>query len=231
MNRNFYFRNIADAVAGAANFSGLISASPSTYGLIASQSTSFAALNTALQNAQALAIDPSTRTPVAIDNRNIALKNMRNSAKLLAKIIYATPTVNDAQFTALGLLPRPTYNPAPPVTGTPTVEIVSVLGRLVKIRLHNQLGETRSSFPNGVKSAQIYTFVGDEAPEDPSLFTLQGTSTRTITELLFPQSIPNGSTVWVSAYWVGTRGQYGIGSQPLSFILQGGSAAPGKIAA
>ena len=46
-------------------------------------------------------------------------------------------------------------------------------------------------------------------------------TTRTGTEILFPNNVASGATVWVSACWVSPRGEIGIASTPISFTIQG----------
>ncbi len=221
MEKNWYFRKLEDAVTGSANYSSLISATPTLYGLVSSQSAAFAVLNTALQSAYLAAKEPSTRTPVAIANRNIALKAVQNSAKLLSKIIYATASVNDAQLIALGLLPRTVRQPKPTPTIAPVVEVARVSGRYVTLRIHQADGE-ESTKPDGAIAANIYTFVGPVAPTDVTEYFYQGMSTRKITEILFPNTVASGATVWISACWVGSRGEFGLSSTPIKFTMQGG---------
>jgi hypothetical protein len=226
VTKNFYHGKDADIVAGAANFATLISGSASTYGLTSAQATSFGTLNTALQSAYTTAITPETRTPVAIEAKNLALINMRRNAILLARIIYSTLTVTNAQLVSLGLLPRTIPTPRP-VPGTPPViEVASVSGRLVNVRLHGAPPDSGRGKPFGAIGANIFSFVGDEPPSDPRQYHFEGMATRTITQVLFPNSVESGALVWLSASWVSARGQIGIGSTPISTNLQGGAILP-----
>src|SRR5690606_33588653 len=130
-----------DIVAGAANFSARISAGFAGYGLTQQQSDDFAVVNAELQSAFAAASTPETRTPVAIARKDTALAGMRNQAKLLARIIYATPSVTDAQLAELGLLPRRAPRPIPAATEPPIVEVTGVTGRRVTIRIRGGEGQ------------------------------------------------------------------------------------------
>ena len=121
MDRNFYTRPEAGVVSGSANFATLISATPTAYGLVAAQATAYAALNTALQTAYATATEPTTRTPVSIQAKDLALKNVKASAKNLSQMVRATTTVTDAQLVALGLTPRTKPAPRPLTTVAPSV--------------------------------------------------------------------------------------------------------------
>jgi hypothetical protein len=228
--RNFYNGKAADVVAGAANFAALIATDFASYGLTTGQATAFGALNTSLQGAYSAAVDPSTRTPVTVAAKNQSLKNMRANAILLSKIIYATPTVSDAQLVGLGLLPRSTRTPIPAPTTAPVVEVGVVAGRLVNVRLHPSDSERRG-MEIGAKGANVYSFVGPTPPADPRDYHFEGMTTRTITQVLFPNTVASGATVWLSACWVSARGQTGPASAPVAFTLQGGPVLPAAEAA
>jgi len=225
MARNFYYGNGATVVAGSANFASLIATGFASYGLTSAQSTSFGTLNTALQSAYSAAIEPTTRTRVTITTKNQAIKTLRASAILLAKIIYATPTVTDAQLVGLGLLPRSSRTPVPAPTTAPVVEVRSVSGRLVNLRLHSADSERRG-MEHGARGANVYSYVGATPPTDPRDYHFEGMTTRTITQILFPNAVASGATVWLSACWVSARGQLGPASAPVNFTLQGGAVLP-----
>ena len=225
MPRNFYFGTDAHIVTGSANFSTLISAAPTTYGLVAAQATAFAALNTSLQNAYSEAIEPSTRTPVSIEAKNIALRAMRAEAILLSKIIYATATVNDSQLIALGLLPRPTRQRVGPPVDAPVVDIVSVVGNTVKVRLHAAGDSSKRGKPDGVDGAAMYSFVGAVPPADEATWQFEGITSRTKNEIVFPASVAPGSQVWLTAFWFNERKEQGPAATKVTTNLQGGGVA------
>ena len=225
MPHNFYVGTNAQVVAGSANFAALIATDFADYGLTNSQATAFGTVNTALQSAWSEATEPTTRTRITIAAKNLALKNMRTQAILLAKIIYATPTVSDAQLLGLGLLPRASRTPIPAPTTAPVVEVGVVSGRLVNLRLHASDSERRG-MEVGAKGANVYSYVGPTPPDDSRDYHFEGMTTRTITQVLFPDSVASGATVWLSARWVSARGQLGPASAPVAFTLQGGAALP-----
>lgn len=224
--RNYYFGKDADIVAGSANFAAKIATAFASYGISSSQQTAFAALNTALQAKYALAINPDTRTPVAIQGKQLAVKNMRANAVMLAKICYGTTTVTDEMLVGLGLLPRTSPTPRPVPDQPPVVEYVSCANRLVKIKLHGAPPDSRRGKPFGAVSANIFTFVGDAPPTDPTEFNFQGVTTRPNTEIQFPNSVTSGAKVWISACWVSARGAQSPGSEPISVTIQGGAVTP-----
>lgn len=222
MPRNFYFGKDASIVAGSATFAAVLAENPTSFGCTAAQSTAFSALDVLLQNAYASAIDPSTRTPVAIEAKNIALHNMRVSAINLARIIYSTPTVDNAQLMSLGLLPRTSPTPRT-LPGTPPIlEVTSVSSRLVNVRIHGDEPDRRG-LPFGANGVNIYSFVGPAAPTNPREYHYEGTATRATTQILFPDTVASGALIWLSGCWMGAGGRTSIGSTPISFTLQGGA--------
>lgn len=225
MPRNFYYGPDATIVSGSDNFAALITTGFASYGLTSAQSTAFGTLNTALQSAYSVAIEPTTRTRVTIAAKNLAIRNMRANAVLLAKIIYATSTVTDSQLIGLGLLPRTVRNPVPAPTTAPVVEVGVVSGRLVNVRLHSADSERRG-MEIGARGCNIYSYVGATPPADPRDWRFEGMATRTITQVLFPDSVASGATAWLSARWVSARGQTSPASEPVPFTIQGGAVLP-----
>ncbi len=72
-------------------------------------------------------------------------------------------------------------------------------------------------------SANIFSYVGPTAPTDPREYHFEGGTTKAKAQIIFPNAVPSGSTVWLSASWVSARGQISAGSVPVSFTLQGGA--------
>ena len=83
--------------------------------------------------------------------------------------------------------------------------------------------DTGRGKPFGAVGANVFSFVGETAPTDPRQYHFEGMATRTITQVLFPNSVASGAMVWLSACWVSARGQTGMACAPVSFTLQGGA--------
>jgi len=115
----------------------------------------------------------------------------------------------------------------PPATA-PIVEVGTVCGRLVIIRLHSADSERRG-MEAGAKGCNLYSFVGPAAPTDPCDpcdYHFEEMATRTIAQILFPDSVASGVTTWLSARWVTAHGAYCPASEPVRFTLQGGAVLP-----
>jgi hypothetical protein len=221
-SRNFYLGKDATIVAGSANFAAMITADAVSLGLLPAQATSFGLLNTSLQSAYTAAITPETRTPVAIEAKNLAIKQMRAGAIPLAKQIVGNPAVTDAQLVALGLLPRTSPTPIPPEMTAPEVDAIEVNGRLVTIRIR-QAGVDTKARPIGAVGAYIFSYVGATAPTDPAAYKFEGLCTRRTVQVQFANDVPSGATAWIAAAWVSQRGgQRGFACTPVSFTIQGG---------
>ncbi|HLL91145.1 MAG TPA: hypothetical protein VK324_17735 [Tepidisphaeraceae bacterium] len=223
MAKAFYNGTQAELADGAQNLVEIVTTAPATYGLTAGQVTSYTALVTNFVNLLALATEPATRTTVAVANKNAAMKLLQAATVDVARIIAATPTVTNGQLLALRLNPRLLPQPAPVPLGPPAVDVMTVTGRVAKFRIHDNESESKRAKAAGAIGANVYTYVGPAAPTDPTEYFFQGMTTRTITQVQFPNSVPSGATVWVTCNWVGSRGQIGNGSTPISFTLQGGA--------
>ena len=85
----------ADLVGWADNFSTLITASPTTYGLTAGDATTISGLVTAWDAAYALAVNPSTRTPSTVADKDSAKGAMLPILRLYAQMIKANAGVSN----------------------------------------------------------------------------------------------------------------------------------------
>jgi hypothetical protein len=212
----------ADLLAWSSNFSAKITATPTAYGLTAAQATAYGSLHTAFSTALATASNPATRTRGTIAAKDAARDPLKANARDLARIINAFPSITNQQRIDLGLNPRSgTITPTNPPDETPVMEVVSAIGRMLKIKLRAQ-DSSRRGKPDGVDGATVFSFVGSAPPADISLWKFEGSTTRTVFDLEFPASVPAGSQVWLCAFWFSPRAQSGPACTPISAYLAGG---------
>jgi hypothetical protein len=224
MTSNFYRGVDADVVAGSANFASLLATGFASYGITSVQQAAFAALNAALQSAYSAAVSPSTRTPGSVMAKNTAIRNVRANAILLGKIISATPSVTDSQLVGLGLLPRSGRTPVARPDSAPAIEVLSVRGNTVSLRLREGGDSSRRGKPVGVSGAAVYSFVGAVPPTDERGWTFEALTSRVKTDVEFPNRVAPGSRVWFTAFWFNQRKQSGPAATPVTTNLQGGAA-------
>lgn len=205
------------------NFHSMISSSPTTYNLTAAQATAYGTLHTAWSNAYTTATAPSTRTRGTIAAKNAARTLLKANARFLARIVQAG-SATAQQKIDLGLTARDTTpTPINPPTQAPVLEIVSALGRTLKVNLRS-VGSERRGKPDGVHGASLFSYVGAIAPADMAEWTFQGSTTRTSFDVEFAPTVPAGSQVWLTAFWFNPRSQSGPACTPISAYIAGGVA-------
>ena len=223
MGKSFFPNTDSGALAWAQHFSSMISLSPITYGLVAGDAAAFAALVADYQTALAVC-EPTIRNKASTAAKKSARAALKLSASRLASIIGGQSTVNDAQKIALGLTVRGKPSPIPAPGNPPELDIISVTGRTVKIRVHNNVTMKRA-LPAGVSGWTLFSFVGATAPGDLTAWTFQGNSSKTVTDVTFPATATAGAAVWLLAFWYNGKGQSGPACAPVNAYLGGGSVS------
>jgi hypothetical protein len=207
----------------AQNMSAKITAAPTSYGCTTSDATSLA---TATDDfvAALLLCDPAIRNHPAVVDKSSKKKALADLIRQLALKIQGTPTVTDTQKAELGLSLPSTRTPIPPPAYPPAVDVVAINGRTVKLKIHDSQ-ESRRGKPPFVAGAMVFSYVGSEAPADPSAWKGDGISTKPRFQCVFPASVPAGAQVWITATWFNDKGQTGPASEPITTYLQGGASA------
>jgi len=223
MSGSTYFPSTdAGLLAWSANFSSLISASPLVYGLSAPLAAAYAALHTAYADALTESTNPITRTKGKVEAKNLCRTNLKNQARLLVSIIQGQAGVSNEQKIDLGITVRREPAPIPAPSEAPDIDIVSVSGSTVRIKVHDS-EVTRRGLPPGVAGVTYFSFVGEEAPTSESGWDFQGNSTRTIVDIDFPGAAP-GAKVWFTAFWRNPRDESGPAATPIGTNIAGGGA-------
>ena len=225
MKTDFLPSREADLVTWLNNFQAKITAAPTIYGLTAAMATSNGTLTTAFTTAYAVANADATRSPMNVTLKNTAKRAVIGNVRMLSRLVQGTASVTPAQKQDLGLNPRdvlPTPVPIPPFA--PDIDIVSVIGRIVKVRIHDSQSESKRGKPAGCASAGVFSYSGSLAPTDPAAYKFEGITTRTVVDIEFPETVASGATVWLSACWYNPRGQSGVSCSPVSVTIQGGAA-------
>lgn len=221
-------RREADLVQWSANFIARVSTEFASVGLTGAQATAYGALHTSFVDAWTAANEPITRTPAAIQTKNTAKEALvrgPGGIRELVGIVQKFPGTTDTERVELGLTVRDTDpSPIPVPSAAPGLDVVSAVGRTVKVRLHNAESPTSRAKPAGVQGASLYSFVGEQAPEDIDAWKYEGSTTRTVFDVIFPADLPNGALVWLTAYWTNPRLEAGPPCNPVSVIVPGGVA-------
>ena len=225
MPRDFIPSTDAGKLAWTANYSTLVSAGPIPLGLTAGIATLLASKQLAFSNSMAAAVDPSTRGKASVFAKDAARKDLIAYCRLTARTISGNMTVTNATRLALGLtVPASVIPPIPAPPTAPVLEVISVVGRTVKIKLHDSASGTKRGKPKGVAGASIFSFIGAAAPTDATAWKFEGNITTTNVTMLFPDSVASGAPVWFTAFWYNPRAMRGPGCAAVGTNIQGGSA-------
>ena len=223
---NFLPDRDAELLTWATSASGFITATPTAYGLTAGIATVLAAAlasySTALE-----AVQPGVRSKMAVMTKNNAKAALKTNIRAWAKIVEGTASVTNAQKAQLGLNVRAQPSPIPPPAAAPALDIISVIGRTVKVRLHDAGGTGRGK-PAGVNGATVLSFTGLTPPADLGEWKLEGLASKTTFDVVFPATLAPGATVWLASYWFNERKQAGPACAPVSVMF---GAAVGAMAA
>jgi hypothetical protein len=216
----------AELVTWSTNFNTKINATPTAYGLTAPQGTAYTTLHTAFVNAYNAANSDSTNSRSATVTKNTAKAALIANARLLAGIVQKYPGTTNTMRSDLGLTVRDTQpTPIPPPSTAPDIDIVSVSGNTVKLRLHDVNGSpSKRGKPAGVSGAAVFSFVGAAAPTDEGAWSFEGNASRTVVDVTFPPGTAPGAKVWFTAFWFNQRKQSGPASAPVGTNIPGGSA-------
>ena len=117
------------------NFASQLATLGMAVGISSSQSSAFAAANTAWSDSYAVVMEPSTKTKTTVSAKDAKRAAMKALARDLARVVNAFPATTNTQRIALGLTPRGgTMSPINPPTVPPVMEIISTMGRTIKDR-------------------------------------------------------------------------------------------------
>jgi hypothetical protein len=207
-----------------------LTASPTTYGTTAAVATQYAAVHDAFITA-----NDNNVAARAAGTRSSALASIKDDAKsaLLAfarplyKTIQADTAVTDAAKIELGIVvPDVLPSPQPVPNFAPGLTIVGVDGRLVRIRLFDPANPTRRRIPAGINGATVMSFIGAAPPADPGAYKYEGSTSRAIVDILFPESAVPGTQVWLMAFFFNERKQNGPACTAVGTNINYGGSMP-----
>ncbi|MEM8495652.1 MAG: hypothetical protein AAF663_09735 [Planctomycetota bacterium] len=213
---NYLPNRESELVTWMTNFKTLIDAAPTDYGLTSTQASDYDALADAYLAAYQTANDPSTRTAPAIEAKDTAKAAVLAETRRLVRIAQAWPGMTNAKRSDLGItVPDTDPTPVPVPSEEPQLDVASVNGRRVSLRLREQsTGERRK--PAGVAGATVLSYVGETIPASIRDWSFEGNTTRLDVDVVFADAVPQGAKVWVTAYWYNRKAESGPACPPVS---------------
>ncbi len=215
----------AGLLSWSANFSSKIATGFASFGLTSANATAYAAKQVAFASALTASTDPLTRGPNTVLLKNQCKAALVQISRQMAMQVTGTMTVTNAQRQSLNLTVRAQPQPIPPPGVAPALDIVSITGRTVRVRLHDADDASRRR-PAGVTGCSVFSYVGATPPADTDPWKFEGSTTSVNFDVQFPMSVAPGTQVWVTAFWTNSKRQGGPACTPIGCNVGGGGAAP-----
>lgn len=196
-------------------------ASAASLGMTSVQATAYSTAHLAFATALATAVNPATRTKGTVNAKDVAKKALVDLARAYGKMIQANPAIAEQKKIDVGIPPRAAPTPIPAPTATPVIEIVSVVGNTVRIKLTDNLLAKRGK-PAGCAGASVFSLVSPTRPTSPAGFRFEGNTSKNLFDIMFDDTLTPGTQVWICAFWFNQKCESGPSCAPLGTFLQGG---------
>jgi hypothetical protein len=200
----------------AINFSTLITATPTAYGLTSGQATTFGTAKTDYVNRLATASNPSTRTLSTVAAKNTSRAALLVLIRSYAGVVQAFPTITPTQLGDLGLTIRKTTpTPIPAPVTKPIVSPVGSSSNAVSIRMSDETTPDSRARPFGAKAMEVWASVGITPPAGPEATSFRGLATKNTVGpgsrafVVQYDSGDVGKTAYMYGRWVNATGQPG----------------------
>jgi len=209
-------------LAWSLNFATKLQNSSIEYGISGPLAQQYQLLHVAFATALA-ECDPGDRSKALVAAKNLARTNLKNDARLLAKLVEGTASVTDQQKIELDLNVRKPPVPSPVPATTPFVEVVNVNGRTVTLKI--RASHATSGKPKGVSGVSVFSHYGAEPPAAASGWKFELMSGRTTVQVTF-DDVETAGTVYVTAFWFNGRMETGLASAPIAINLPAATPLP-----
>jgi hypothetical protein len=212
----------ADLANWEDNFSTLITANPTNYGLLAGDAVAIAAAVLLFTNAFTVATNPTTRTSATIATKDAQKAASTVTCRYFAQLIRNNNGVSDALKIGLGLnLPDPTPSPIPPPATSPIITIVAATPLQLTLRYADQNTPDSRRKPDGVTALELFVAPSATVIVDPATLPFNGLVTRQPYPVNFVSG-DVGKTAYIAGRWVNRKGQVGPWSNVATFTVANG---------
>jgi len=205
----------------AQNFSDVINASPSAYGLSLTDAANIKTANDNFQSALVASNTPDTRTQGAVQSKNDFKNAMLATVRAYYVIIQNDPGVTDDNKLAAGVKVKSqarTRREAP--VSQPILSLIAATPLQQTLRFADATTPDKRHRPAGAVSLQLWIVIGDAPSSDPTAAHFIGNVTRQPAAIDFePADAGKTATVW--GRWQGVRGDVGPWSNGVSMRVVG----------
>jgi hypothetical protein len=195
------------------NFTTLLTATPTDYGLVAGDATVCAAQYTAWHPAYLAATNPATRTAPTVAAKDGARVTAVNTIRPYAQQISKNMAVSDLLKVGIGVnLPNNVPVPIPAPLTSPALLLQSASPQVHQLQYRDSTTPLTKAKPFGAVGIEIWRSVGTVAATDPAQCSLYETWTKTPNTSQFDVG-DVGKTATYFGRWV-TRSGPGGSNQP-----------------
>jgi hypothetical protein len=210
MPSNYLPQPLPAFAAFSLNFAALITASPSTYGLVAGDAAVIQAGDDLFQSNYVISTTPATRTKVTVQATVDARNSQVQIIRAYGRLILANQGVADSDKTSLGLhLRDPVNTPIPAPSTAPVISIVGASPGVLTCTSRDAMSSPGvKAKPFGAIQLLVYALFGTTAPATPAATPFFGAFTKTPFALASTGGTP-GQTAFLYGRWANAKGQVG----------------------
>lgn len=217
---DFLPRADAGLLAWTANFAYRLSVDYERYHVDPIKAAEYLALQDEFARGYQTAIEPGSRTPVSVNQKNTLRAKLKTATRSLASPIRANRAVSESDLILLGLhrpsKPRRAFSPP---GEPPKVWLKALGGRRIKVMLRDAQRTSSRARPRDVFGAIVFMRVGENVQENPNPWRYKTQTRQVDFDLEIKEFAPPGTRVWVSAQWMIRRGTTGPQSEPVCVRL------------
>jgi hypothetical protein len=193
----------------------LLTSSPTTYGTTAAVATAFHAVYQPFADAMAALQDDAQRNKSATALKDQCKKALLDFARPLYATIKANQTVSYQAKVDMGIHVNSTPSRIPAPVWVPKLEVASVFGRNVRLRILNPLTGKRGKPSKTVAGVSLFSFVGENPPTAEQTWHPQGNCAASEVIVQFAESVEPTTVVWFTGFYYTARGLSGESCTPI----------------
>lgn len=211
------------------NFSTLIQADPSKYGLGGSDATVISDLNTSYNDVYTLVQSPATRTPGLVTQKDAVKASAKASCRVYAMQIKANAGVDNQDKLQLGIhVNDPTPTPIPAPVTAPLLNITAAFSGEHILQYADENTPASKRKPAGATQLELYVFVGPQATANWLDATFAGVYTKNPIQYMFTPD-KAGQTATYFAKWRTAKGLAGPFSLGVAMMIAFGGPVDQQI--
>lgn len=201
------------------SFANTLSANVGTYFISAADAATISSAVAAFAAALAISSEPSTRTPVTINDKDEARNAAEQVCRQFAILIKYNAGIGNGAKIAAGVRPvNPDREPIECPQSSPALNVVASTPGSQTLRYTDALTPDTRAKPFGATELQLFCVVGEEPATNPDNAKFMGKFTKNPVSVEFGAA-DNGKQATYFARWSSRKGEVGPWSLPVSMAI------------